>query len=319
MNTVLRCDNLTKKFGFNEVLSEISLNIKRGDKVCIIGKCGAGKTLLLKIIASVINQTSGKVFINGMDKDSVHASRVRSYVAMLANDDMLDSNISVIKNLELRGLLYNRSSVELDGKIQYYLQLFELESYAEKAYGKLSKEKRKRVDFIRVLLTNPKILLIDDGYAIIERDILFKVFNHINLLRNKNEITVIMVTNYFTDVDKSDTILYMHNGKIRENNSLRNLLNENLSDKLILREPNSQDYNDYLISSNQTYIYENHAYCIDIPIDGQAVSILKDLNIKYGKYDFARADLQELYNFLNAKYDKENNSYIENLIKINGK
>lgn len=318
MNTVLRCDNLTKKFGFNEVLSNIFLNVKRGDKICIIGKSGAGKTLLLNIIASVVYQTNGKIFINGMDKDGVHSSRIRSCVAMLANDDMLDSNISVVKNLELKGRLYNQSYAELDNRIQYYLQLFELEKYAETAYGKLTKEKRKRVDFIRVLLVNPKLLLIDDGYAIIERDILSKVFNHINKLRNKNKITVIMVTNYFLDVDKSDNIVYMHSGKIRANNSLRNLLNENLNDKLILHEPNSQDYNEYLKYTHQSYIYENHAYYINIPIDSQAVAILNDLKIKYGKYEFLRAGLLELYNYFNAIYDKEYSIYIENLMQING-
>lgn len=319
MNTVLRCENLSKTVGFNEIFTDISFNVKRGDLVCVIGKLGAGKTSLLNVLASVDLQTTGKIFVNGMDKDGAHGMTVRTRVALVSDKDTLDSNISLFNNLELRGQLYGANRALLSQKIDYLLKLFDLENFADTEYGKLSAEKRKRADFARALINNPNLLLIDTGYTVIERNIVDKIFNYIDTLRKTNEITVIMATDYFPDADRANKLIYMYNGKIMKYASVNSLLSECLSDKLILREPYSQDYNKYLAQKHISYDYKNHAYNINISIGDKAAMILKDLKVKHEKVDYKRAGVKDLYEFLNQKYDAENMDFINKLSEKDGK
>lgn len=319
MNTVLRCEKLYKTIGFNEILTDISFNVKRGDLVCVIGKLGAGKSSLFNVLASIDLQTSGKVFVNGMDKDGAHRMAVRSRIALVSDKDTLDSNISLFNNLELRGQLYGVNRTNLSQKIDYLLKLFDLENYADTEYGKLSVEKRKRADFARALINNPNILLIDDGYTVIERNLIDKIFNYIDTLRQTNDITVVMATKYFPDAERADKLLFMHNGKIMKYGAVHSILSECLSDKLVLHEPYSQDYNKYFAQNHINYEYKNHSYYIEISIGDKAVAILRDLKIKHEKIDYKRVGVNELYEFLNQKYDAENIEFINKLSELDGK
>lgn len=150
--------SITKNFGNDEltkVLSDVSLKIKPGSFVCLIGPNGCGKSTLLKIIAGLEKNTSGEL------------TRPRK-IAYLPQQDSLMPWLSVRENLCLPALIKSISVTELDNKIDFYLDKFNLSHFKNFYPHQLSGGTKQKVALLRAVLYEPELILLDEPFSSVD-------------------------------------------------------------------------------------------------------------------------------------------------------
>jgi len=161
---VLELENVNKDFSNHfEVIKDVSIKIKKGEFVCFIGPSGCGKTVLLYAIAGFLPITSGKISMEGQEINSIEPDRV-----MVFQDNMLFPWKTVLGNV-LFGL--SNSSLNEKEKIalaEHYLDMVGLLEFENWPIHKLSGGMKQRVSFARSLVTDPKILLMDEPFSALD-------------------------------------------------------------------------------------------------------------------------------------------------------
>ena len=169
METILRGESITKKFGGFTALKNVEFNIKRGEILGLIGPNGAGKTTLFNIISGAFTPTAGRIFFEGRDVTGLKPHQIcKLGIARTFQIVRPFNNMSTLDNV-LSGALFGKDAVS-DLKDAYERSLSIINFVGlEKKKNKLAKEltlhERKMLELARALATNPKILLIDELIA----------------------------------------------------------------------------------------------------------------------------------------------------------
>ena len=133
----LRVDALSKNYGKYRAVKDISFTVTSGECLGILGINGAGKTTTLKMIYSANKITSGDVYILGKNIKSLSDSG-KSTLGIVAQEDMLDTTLTVFENLFAHGICYGISSKELKNRIKELLEFVQLNNHAHKMISELS-------------------------------------------------------------------------------------------------------------------------------------------------------------------------------------
>ncbi len=218
-DTIIKIDQVNKSFGKKKVLDGVSLEIKKGESVVIIGQSGCGKSVLLKHLNRLIRPDSGAVFIH--DKDigqmkTVELFETRRNIGMLFQSAALLDSLTVAENVGL-GLKegWKYSEGEISDIVVEKLELVGLSGSGNIFPSDLSGGMRKRVGLARAIATNPEILLYDEpttGLDPITSDLINDLM--INL-REKLNVTSVAVTHDMTSAYKiADRIVMLYGGRI---------------------------------------------------------------------------------------------------------
>lgn len=213
--------NLKKKFGKNQVLKGVNLNIEKGKTTFIIGSSGCGKSVLLKHIIGLLNPDEGQILIDGEDITQMNEKelyRVRNKFGFLFQGAALFDSMTVSENIGL-GLSENTniSQAEIDEIVKEKLSLVDLEGLQKMKPSELSGGMKKRVGLARALACNPEFILYDEPTTGLDPitsssiDILIR-----SLARNeKLKVTSIVVTHDIISVyEIADTVAMMYEGII---------------------------------------------------------------------------------------------------------
>lgn len=212
--------DLKKRFGDNEVLKDIDIEIQDGEVVSLIGSSGSGKSTLLRCINLLETPTSGEIYIDGaniLDK-SVNLNKLRQNVGMVFQQFNLFPNMSVIENIKLAPKKIRKMSDEKATKMA--MKLLRDVGLADKADAmpkQLSGGQKQRVAIARALAMEPKIMLFDEPTSALDPEMIGEVLDVISKVAKKG-ITMIIVTHEMKFArDISDRILFLDKGRIIEN------------------------------------------------------------------------------------------------------
>ena len=163
----VRIEKITKKFGEFVAVDDVSLNIYRGEIFCLLGGSGCGKTTLLRIMAGFEIPTAGSIWIDGVDVTSMPP--YERPVNMMFQSYALFPHMSVRKNVAF-GLMQDKlPKSEVDDRVAEILKLVRMEQYLNRAPHQLSGGQRQRVALARALVKRPKLLLLDEPLAALDR------------------------------------------------------------------------------------------------------------------------------------------------------
>jgi len=216
---MIRLIDLKKKFGNKWVTNGVSLDIPDGKMTLIIGRSGAGKSVLLKQIIGLIRPTSGQVIVDGVDITKLNERELNielkkfGYVFQFAA--LLDS-LNVFQNIGITQLENGISKKEVLSIVKEKLSLVHLpEDTLNKFPSELSGGMRKRVGLARTLVTNPKIILYDEPSTgldpITARAIHELMFN----MQKEFNITSIVITHDIELFKYADYVALLYEGKIQ--------------------------------------------------------------------------------------------------------
>jgi len=239
-------------FGFNQmhqVLENINLTIKPGEKVALVGPSGAGKTTFVRLLLRLYSATSGKILIDGQDISEATQESLRKNISMVPQDPILfhrtlAENIAYGKIEEMqkevpklaKGEPGSRSQSDL-GKIKKAATLAHcdefikelpqgFETYVGERGIKLSGGERQRVAIARAILKNAPILILDEATSSLDSHSEMLIQDALNNLMA--EKTTIVIAHRLSTIQKMDRIIVIDNGRIIEQGSHKDLLeNEN--------------------------------------------------------------------------------------------
>src|SRR5438128_2131398 len=122
---MIRVENLFKKFGDFSAVKDVSFDVQKGEIFAFLGPNGAGKTTTIKMMTTLLNPTSGKIELDGLDP-SVQKHAARQRFGIVFQDPSLDSEQTAYENMELHAVLYKVPRKIRSGRIEQLLKLFEL-------------------------------------------------------------------------------------------------------------------------------------------------------------------------------------------------
>jgi phospholipid/cholesterol/gamma-HCH transport system ATP-binding protein len=219
-NGVLAVKNLTKNFGVNIVLDNISLTIEKGKTTVVIGPSGCGKTVLLKHLIVLLRPSSGEVYFRNQRIDNLSESevnKVRTHFGFLFQGGALFDSLSVFENIifPIRQHYKITDWDEIEELVKAKLAIVGLDGFQNYYPANLSGGQRKRVALARAISLNPEVVLYDEpttGLDPIRADVINEL---ILKLQRELGVTTVVVTHDMTSAYKiADRIIMLHNGKI---------------------------------------------------------------------------------------------------------
>ena len=197
----LEIKNISKKYGNQEALSNISFSLNKGDIVGFLGPNGAGKTTLMKIITSTLKQDSGEVTVFGESTISEEI-KTKSVIGYLAEHNPLYKEMNVIEYLQFIASLYKIKDFNI---IENIISKTGLENEKTKKIEALSKGYKQRVGIAASLIHNPKLLILDEPTTGLDPNQLVEIRNLITEI-GKDKIVLLSLT-YFKRFQRFVTIL----------------------------------------------------------------------------------------------------------------
>lgn len=162
---VLQINAISKSFGKNEVLKDLSLQITAGSCYGLLGNNGAGKSTLINMIIDLLPADSGDVVVLGR-KYSMHPLWIKSQIGVLPEQELLNSEFSGLEQLRFTGLLYGLREVDLLERIKTLFNFFfDDETDLHKACGTYSTGMRKKLGLIAAVLHKPRLLILDEPFS----------------------------------------------------------------------------------------------------------------------------------------------------------
>ncbi len=202
---------LTKSFGNKFALRGIDLAVRRGETVVIFGPNGAGKTTLIKVLATIMNPTSGSVLVDGLSLKK-NAEEIRRRIGVVTHQTFLYSNLTAYENLEFYSRMY-----DVPRRKERICKLVDMVGMTSRLYDRvstLSRGMQQRLSIARALLHKPAIMLLDEPETGLDQQALPMLWE---ALRMEEEIerTIILTThNLERGFELSDRLLIIDKGKV---------------------------------------------------------------------------------------------------------
>jgi len=211
----LRIDRLVKQFGAFTALKDVSLEIFPGEFVCFLGPSGCGKTTLLRAIAGLDIQTSGRIFQAGKEISTLPASK-RDF-GIVFQSYALFPNLTVAANVAYGLVSRGVAKVEIQTRVVDLLQLVGMPEAARKYPAQLSGGQQQRVALARALALSPGLLLLDEPLSALDARVRAHLRSEIRELHQRLKVTTIMVTHDQEEaLTMADRIVVMNQGVIEQ-------------------------------------------------------------------------------------------------------
>jgi iron(III) transport system ATP-binding protein len=211
----LRISRLTKKFGSFTALDDISLEIVEGEFVCFLGPSGCGKTTLLRAIAGLDIQTSGRIEQNGRDISALPPTR-RDF-GIVFQSYALFPNLTAAKNVAYGLENARMPRAEVARRVLELLDLMGLATHGHKYPAQLSGGQQQRVALARALATSPGLLLLDEPLSALDAKVRMHLRHEIKQLQRRLRVTTIMVTHDQEEaLTMADRIVVMNLGALEQ-------------------------------------------------------------------------------------------------------
>jgi phospholipid/cholesterol/gamma-HCH transport system ATP-binding protein len=221
--------NLTKSFGDNLVLDDISLDVKVGENAVVFGRSGTGKSVLLKCIVKLLVPEAGEIIVDGKNVHKLNEkdlNDLRKEIGFLFQGSALYDSMSVKENLEFP-LIRNKkemSAKQRDDKVHEVLKAVDLEHAIDKMPDELSGGMKKRIGLARTIITEPKLILYDEPTTGLDPITVKEISELIKELQKDLNVTSIIVTHDLLCAQIiSDRAIVLRDGKIVYDGGLDNL------------------------------------------------------------------------------------------------
>ena len=211
----VRLEGINKTFGSFVALRSIDLAINSGELVCFLGPSGCGKTTLLRIIAGLEQQTTGRIWQNGVDVSNAPPA-ARDY-GIVFQSYALFPNLTIAENVGYGLVNRRKGRAELTARVGELLSLVGLPDAGAKYPSQMSGGQQQRVALARALATSPSLLLLDEPLSALDAKVRERLRGEIKQLQRRLRVTTIMVTHDQEEaLSMADRVVVMNDGVIEQ-------------------------------------------------------------------------------------------------------
>jgi ABC-2 type transport system ATP-binding protein len=214
LDDIVVVDNLRKIYG-KDILAvdDVSFRVHEGEIFGFLGPNGAGKSTTIKILTTLLEKSSGKAIIDGLDIDADQA-KVRRIIGYCSQDVGVDDDLTARENLLLQCSFHHIPKDKAKVKVEELLQKVRLNEAADRRLKTFSGGMRKRLDLASSLVSDPKVLFLDEPTTGLDPQSRQDVWDYVKQL-NKQGVTIFLTTQYMEEADRlADRLCIVDQGKI---------------------------------------------------------------------------------------------------------
>ena len=212
---LLEIKNLDAGYGYLQILRKVSLNIDKGEYVCIVGPNGAGKSTTMKTIAGLISPMNGSIVFNGEDITGLDASKITKKGISFVSEEMnLFVNMTVRENLYMGAYIIKDKKIQNE-RLDFVFDLFpRLAERKDQLAGTMSGGERKMLAIGRGMMSDPLLLLVDEPSFGLAPQLTANVFESLDVLKNRGVTIMLVEQNVTKTLSVTDRGYILENGKI---------------------------------------------------------------------------------------------------------
>jgi osmoprotectant transport system ATP-binding protein len=214
---VIEIEHLSKTFGSERAVDDVSLTVADGEIVVVVGTSGSGKTTMLRMINRLIEPDGGRVLIDGQDTRARPAYALRREIGYVIQGHGLFPHRTVGQNIATVPMLLGWNKAKAGKRVDELLTLFGLDpaTYRERLPSELSGGQQQRVGVARALAASPKVLLMDEPFGALDPIIRAKAQADLKAIQRRLKTTIVLVTHDMNEaILLGDRIAVMDQGRL---------------------------------------------------------------------------------------------------------
>lgn len=222
MENVLIIDNISKYYGnksnLTKALSNISLQIAKGDFIAIMGASGSGKTTLLNVVSTIDKVTAGHIYLDGKDITKLKGSDLNKFrreeLGFIFQDFNLLDTLTAYENISLALQILGVKAKEIDLRVHDVAKKLNISEVLNKYPYEISGGQKQRVASARAIVTNPKLVLADEPTGALDSKNSKMLLEGFQQLNNDYQTTILMVTHDAFSASYASRVIFIKDGKI---------------------------------------------------------------------------------------------------------
>ncbi|MCR4648989.1 MAG: ABC transporter ATP-binding protein [Lachnospiraceae bacterium] len=284
--------NLVKKYNEHTAVKGIDFDVKEGELFAFLGENGAGKSTTINILCTILEKTSGEVNICshtlGKDDDAI-----RKEIGIVFQNSVLDDKLTVKENLFTRGSYYGLSKKQIEERLEDFYERFELGDIMKRKYEKLSGGQRRRVDIVRALLNNPKILFLDEPTTGLDPKSRKIVWEYIDYLRREKGMTIFLTTHYMEETRDANHVVILDKGEVIAKGTPAELKSSYASSKLLWYAKRNEENDRTAGKINEKIIYDADHY--NILFENDILDVLNANKDKFIDFEIIKGSMDDVF------------------------
>jgi len=256
MEDILVVKNLVKKFGRFNAVDNISFSIKEGEILGLLGPNGAGKSTTIQMLLGLTVPTSGSIRYFGKNF-FIHKQEILARINYTSAFNELQNRTTVFQNLLVFAKLYQVKNPKK--KIIELVEYFQIMHLLKERFRELSTGQKTRINFIKSLLNDPEIILMDEPTAGLDPDIADKTMSLIEDMKRKKQTTILYTSHDMREISRiCDRVIFLNHGKIAAIDTPLNLTKKIESTTLRLTyDSDKKILKKYLTDNDYEYVFED--------------------------------------------------------------
>ena len=210
---IIEVDNLTKTYGSITAVDHISFSVEQGTALGFLGVNGAGKSTAINMLSTLLRPDCGTVSICGhmLGKED---DAIRRKIGIVYQQNCLDGLLTVKENLICRGILHGASRRQVNAQLEKLSAILKLDDILKRKYRTLSGGQKRRCEIAAALMHTPQILFLDEPTTGLDPATRKDVWQTIDSLRKRENMTVFLTTHYMEEAAEADHIIILNRGRI---------------------------------------------------------------------------------------------------------
>lgn len=222
MENILTIENISKYYGnksnLTKAISNISMNVDKGEFIAIMGASGSGKTTLLNVISTIDKVTSGHIYIEGQDITKLKGNDLnrfrREELGFIFQDFNLLDTLTAYENIALSLQIQNFKAKAIEQQIKVVARKLDIEDILNKYPYEMSGGQKQRVASARAIVTNPKLVLADEPTGALDSKSSKMLLERLQRLNQDYQTTILMVTHDAFSASYASKVIFIKDGKV---------------------------------------------------------------------------------------------------------
>lgn len=304
MPNVIEVKNLIKRYNKakTNAVDDVSFYVEKGSFFALLGPNGAGKTTILSILNTTLAKTSGDLKIADYDVDK-QPDIVRQNIGVIFQNPSLDQNLTAEENIRFHTNLYGLYSYrpafslmpkEYQNKVKELTQILGLD-YADvfKPVKNLSGGMKRKLEIIRGLMHNPKVLFLDEPTTGLDPVSRKNLWTYLQKIRKESDVTIFLTTHYLDEAESADYIVIINKGKIVSKGTPQDIKQTLIDEYLVIDALDRPALENELKQKNIKYL-ENGPFKLTVTKD-EVQNLIKTIDTKLTNITIHAPSLEEAY------------------------
>lgn len=290
MEHIIEIRELNKSFGDVHAVSDLSLNVRRGELFAFLGVNGAGKSTTISIICGQLSKDSGSVTVCGENTET-HSADIARKLGVVFQNSVLDKDLTVRENLRSRAALYGIHGKDFEIRLKELAALLDFEPLLSRSVGKLSGGQRRRIDIARALLHEPELLILDEPTTGLDPQTRKLLWDVVQRLRSEKKLSVLLTTHYMEEAADADYVVIIDSGSIAAEGTPLELKNKYSGDFITIYGVAEDD----IRSLGHPYETLNGAYRLSVADTAEATKLIIAHPELFRDYEIAKGRMDDVF------------------------